>query len=57
MRVVEDICDRVAVLDYGHVAELGNVKEVSDNPQSNAAKSLLLERKIQQLEVTLGNGI
>lgn len=57
MRVVEDICDRVAVLDRGHLAELGNVKEVFDNPQSNAAKSLLLERKIQQLEVTLGNGI
>ena len=57
MRVVEDICDRVAVLDHGHLAELGNVKEVFDNPQSNAAKSLLLERKIQQLEVTLGNGI
>jgi len=50
MRVVEDICDRVAVLDHGHLAEIGKVREVFDHPKSNAAKSLLLERKISELE-------
>jgi len=50
MRVVEDICDRVAVLDHGKLAEIGPVKDVFDNPKSNAAKSLLLERRIRELE-------
>lgn len=50
MRVVEEICDRVAVLDHGKLAEIGPVKEVFDNPKTNAAKSLLLERKIRELE-------
>ena len=50
MRVVEEICDRVAVLDHGKLAEIGPVKDVFDNPKTNAAKSLLLERKIRELE-------
>ena len=57
MRVVEEICDRVAVLDRGNLAEIGIVEEVFRNPKSNAAKSLLLERKIEQLGVTITDGI
>ena len=57
MRVVEEICDRVAVLDRGGLAEIGRVEEVFRNPKSNAAKSLLLERKIEQLGVTITDGI
>ena len=57
MRVVEEICDRVAVLDRGRLAEIGRVEEVFRNPKSNAAKSLLLERKIEQLGVTITDGI
>ncbi len=57
MRVVEEICDRVAVLDRGSLAEIGRVEEVFRNPKSNAAKSLLLERKIEQLGVTITDGI
>ena len=42
MRVVEEICDRVAVLDHGRLMEIGSVQEVFSNPKTNAAKRLLL---------------
>ena len=42
MRVVEEICDRVAVLDQGTIAEIGDVQDVFSNPKSKAARRLLL---------------
>ena len=45
LRVVEEICDRVAVLDHGKLKEVGAVSEVFDNPKSRATKSLLLNYK------------
>ena len=57
MRVVEEICDRVAVLDQGKLAEIGPVKEVFGHPKSNAAKNLLLERRIKELGVNAADGI
>ena len=42
MSVIEDICDRVAILDYGEVMEEGEVSKVFSNPQSDAAKRLVL---------------
>ena len=41
MSVVEKICDKVAIIDDGEVAEVGDVKEVFSNPQSRAAKKLV----------------
>lgn len=41
MSVVEKICDRVAIIDDGYLAEVGEVKEVFSNPQSKAAKKLV----------------
>jgi D-methionine transport system ATP-binding protein len=41
MSVVEKICDRVAIIDDGNLAEIGEVKEVFSNPQSKAAKKLV----------------
>ena len=41
MSVVEDICNRVAILDEGRVVEQGNVKDVFANPKSAAAKKLV----------------
>ncbi len=41
MSVVEDICDRVAILDGGEVVEEGAVAEVFQNPQSSVAKKLV----------------
>lgn len=41
MAVVEKICDRVAIVDEGDLAELGEVKEVFRNPKSPAARKLV----------------
>ena len=42
MRVVEQICSRVAVIDGGQVAEVGDVKEVFVSPKSKMARELVL---------------
>ncbi len=41
MSVVEEICNRVAILDHGTVAEEGEVREVFSCPKSPAAKRLV----------------
>lgn len=42
MKVIDKICDRVAVLDQSTVAELGNVRDVFAAPQSAIARKLVL---------------
>ena len=42
MKVINSICDRVAVLDKSRVAELGAVSEVFANPQSDIARLSLI---------------
>ena len=44
MKVIEQICDRVAVLDKSHVVEIGPVSDVFANPQSDMAKELILPK-------------
>lgn len=41
MAVVEEICDYVAIVDNGHLAEEGRVEEVFSNPKTEAAKKLV----------------
>lgn len=41
MSVVEEICNRVTILDNGTVAETGAVAEVFSSPKSRAAKKLV----------------
>ena len=42
MRVIDQICDRVAVIDNSHIAESGRVSQVFSNPQSEIARRLIL---------------
>lgn len=42
MRVVEQICDRVAVMSQGEIVEEGTVRDVFLNPKSETAKKLIL---------------
>ncbi len=42
MSVVQEACNRVAILDGGRVVEEGNVSEVFSNPKSDAAKRLVM---------------
>ena len=41
MSVIEQICNRVAILDSGEVAEIGTVEEVFSNPKSKAGRRLV----------------
>lgn len=41
MSVVEKICDKVAIIDDGKLAEIGPVQEIFTNPQTEAAKHLV----------------
>ncbi|MBQ4096525.1 MAG: ATP-binding cassette domain-containing protein [Clostridia bacterium] len=44
MKVVEQICNKVAVLDNGSVVEIGLVKDVFIAPQSEIARDLILPK-------------
>ena len=48
MRVIDRICDRVAVLDQSRVAEVGQVSQVFANPQSPIARELILPRSVAE---------
>ncbi len=41
MEVIREICDRVAVIEKGRIAEIGPVWRVFGDPQSEAARALL----------------
>ncbi len=41
MAVVREICNKVAILEHGHLVEHGEVDEVFLNPRTRAAKTLL----------------
>ena len=48
MRVIEETCDEVAVLERGHIVEQGRVKEVFEAPKTMAAKRLILTRHVEE---------
>lgn len=48
MRVVEEICHHVAVLDRGSLVESGTVEKVFRHPKTEAAKNLILNRMGQE---------
>jgi D-methionine transport system ATP-binding protein len=50
MNVVEEICNRVAILDHGSVVEEGNVTDVFSQPKSDAAKRLVYPDGFQDAE-------
>lgn len=45
MSVVEKICDRVAIIDQGRLVEIGDVKDIFTNPQTEVAKHLIFPQK------------
>ena len=54
MKVIDSICDRVAVLDNSTVAEIGEVRAVFSNPRSDIANKLIMPQG--ELPVTSENG-
>ncbi len=51
MKVVESICDRVAVLDQSRLAETGTVRDVFLHPRSDIARQLILPTREQTTPV------
>ncbi|MGM9661863.1 MAG: methionine ABC transporter ATP-binding protein [Oscillospiraceae bacterium] len=54
MRVIDQICDRVAVIDRSQIAEEGKVSEVFTNPTSDIARELILPRDRTALNTSGG---
>ncbi|MDR0914613.1 MAG: ATP-binding cassette domain-containing protein [Oscillospiraceae bacterium] len=54
MSVVEKICDRVAIISDGKLAEIGEVKEVFTSPKTEAARHLILpvEKELNLFDTT-----
>ena len=44
MRVIDRICDSVAVIDSSHIAAVGKVSAVFSNPQSQIARDLIVPK-------------
>jgi D-methionine transport system ATP-binding protein len=54
MRVIDQICDRVAVIDQSRIAEEGAVSEVFAHPRSQIARELILPQSPLAVRQTLG---
>ncbi|MDD6148374.1 MAG: ATP-binding cassette domain-containing protein [Lachnospiraceae bacterium] len=50
MNVVEEVCNRVAILDHGQVVEEGEVTQIFSAPESEAAKRLVFPEGFQDAE-------
>lgn len=57
MKVIDQICDRVAVIDNSRIAEVGKVSDVFTNPQSGIAKELILPQDRAALDTVGGQKI
>ena len=57
MKVIDQICDRVAVIDHSRIAEEGRVSEVFTNPQSQIARELILPQDRKAIETSGGKKI
>ena len=55
MSVVEEICNRVAILDEGTVVEEGSVQEIFSHPTSDAARRLVYPAGAPQVESIPGH--
>lgn len=54
MKVIDQICDRVAVIDSSRIAEEGRVSDVFTNPRSQIARDLIIPRDRAVLDTSGG---
>ena len=57
MRVIDRICDSVAVIDSSHIAEMGKVAEVFTNPKSKIARDLIVPKDSRAISTEGGRRI
>ncbi len=50
MAVIEAICDRVAIIDHSHIAEVGNVSDIFSEPKSRIGRQLILGDAVQNVK-------
>ncbi len=50
MAVIEAICDRVAIIDKSHIAEVGTVSEIFSEPKSKIGRQLILGDAVDQVD-------
>ena len=51
MSVVQEICNRVAILENGEVVEEGEVSEVFSNPRANATRNLIYPEQADSVSI------
>ena len=51
MSVVQEICNRVAILENGVVVEEGEVSEVFSNPRANATRNLIYPEQADSVSI------
>ena len=54
MKVIDQICDSVAVIDHSRIAEEGKVSEVFTNPKSRIARELIIPKERTVLDTAGG---
>lgn len=57
MKVIDQVCDKVAVLDQSKIAEEGRVSEVFMNPHSDIARELILPDQKNDFEIHDGRRV
>ncbi len=57
MKVIDQICDRVAVIDQSRIAEMGKVSDVFTSPKSQIARELILPQDRAAIDTTGGKKI
>ncbi len=55
MKVIEEVCNKVVILDEGHVAEAGTVEDVFSHPKSRAGRRLVYPTAVAET-ITKANG-
>ena len=57
MKVIDRICDSVAVIDSSHIAEVGKVSEIFTNPKSKIARDLIIPKESRFIETAGGRRV
>ena len=57
MKVIDRICDSVAVIDSSHIAEVGRVSEVFTSPKSQIARDLIIPKESNFFETEGGRRV
>ncbi len=55
MKVIEEVCSRVAIIHHSRIAEIGRVSDIFLNPRTDAARALILPPRTQPAPTAMSN--